>query len=474
VARRWRSRRERLGWIVGLAMILPASGCAAVLGGYELAPNGLTRDEDAYRRALASEAAAVYRATIEGKRVLPDDDLLRLLYAGTAGRYAGAHEESSRLLDVAAYVAEDRVTLSLSRELLSMLTSDRALPFVPSPTERLMIPYFAALNFLDAGNAEAAAVEARRIEALLDQRHDGTPPDQRPPDARFLHYFAGAVFEAAGDWNAADVAYRRAGDLAGSSGASDAAATAPPDPGDGDVIVLVERGFAPHRVEQSVIVVLPPSRAKMLMEGSAAEKAAAAMEAAAHILLTASTGHNDRYRSGTHLQPWLDDSEDDSDGTPYLLRVAWPVLFQETGPGAVFHLWAGDATIGEVARLDLAAGIRRDFDDQRATVVARAVARAVTKAAISAAVEHSVGKKDESAGQLAGLLTNLGTMATERADTRGWHLLPGDIALYRLRLPAGSHDIVLETHDSAGHPVSMGTVTVRPGRTSFVSTRLWH
>jgi uncharacterized protein len=484
--RRWRGLRRIAALVVGLSL----TGCAAALGGYDLAPSGLTRDEDTFRRMLAAEAPTAYRSVLEG-RALPDDDLLRLLYAGIAGRYAGALEESSHLLDLASYMAEDRVTLSLSREALSLVTSDRALAWVPGATERLMIPYLAALNFLDAGDVDAAAVEARRIEALLDQLHDGTPPEERPANVQFLHYLAGAVFEAAGDWVAADVAYRRAGSLPGTptmpwdrqEGVTDGVGAGVVDPGEdsGDVIVLVERGFSPHRVEQSVIIVLPPRQVKMLTEGSAGERAVAAAAAAARILLTASMAYGDggyyrdhRYRTPLHLDPWRDeheDSDEDDDGTPYLLRVSWPVLYQDRLPSHSMTVRAGGVSGAMVARLDVGDGVRRDFDGHRPTMLARTLARGVSKVALSAAVEQTVAKRDEDAGRLAGILTNLGTMATERADVRCWHLLPGEVAMVRLRLAAGTHEVVLDTEDGAMH---LGPVTVRPGRTTFLTTRLWH
>jgi uncharacterized protein len=485
--RRW----QAVAGVAALAAVLPLAGCAAVLGGYDLAPNGLTRDEETFRRDLAFQAPVAYRSAIDGRRPLPEDDLLRLLYAGIAGRYAGAYDESSRLLDVASYLAEDRVTISLSREALSLVTSDRALAYVPGRTERLMIPYLAALNFLAAGDRHAAAVEARRIESLLDQLHGGAPADQRPASSHFLHYFAGAVFEAAGDWNAADVAYRRAGPLAatfasthgaGYGSAPGQGSAAPAADSMGHVLVLIERGFVPHRVEQSVVIVLPPTQVRMLTDGSAGEKAVAAAEAAARILLVAShhggsgTGfyRDNGYRSTIHVEPWRDDEEDEDDegqGNPYLLRVSWPVLYQEPRPAAAVRVQAGEFGTDVIAHFDVAAGIRQDFHDQRAATLARTVARAAAKVAISAAVEHSVGERDETAGRIAGLLTNLGTLATERADTRGWHLLPGDIAMVRLRLPAGSHELTLAGDGSGG--ATLGTVTVRPGQTTFFSTRLW-
>jgi hypothetical protein len=481
------------GRVAALAVALPLSGCAAMLGGYDLAPNGLTRDEDAFRRALASEAPKAYSSVINGRGALPEDDLLRLLYAGIAGRYAGAHEESSRLLDVASYLAEDRVSLSLSREALSLITSDRALAYVPSRTERLMIPYLSALNYAESGSFEAAAVEARRIEALIDQFHDGIPFEERPADNRFLHLFTGAIFEAAGDWNAADVAYRRAGVTGGLWELPWATGSAAADDGMGDVIVLVESGFVAHRVEQSVIVVLPPEQVKMLTDGTAGEKAIAAVEAAARILMAASVYYGDRsgyyhdhgYRSAIHLEPWRQDRcvdghwrgssgrcaqvEDEDDGNPYFLRIAWPVLFQEPVPGGPLRIRAGELGADPVARFDLSAGVRSDFDDQRSATLARTVARAAAKLALTSSVEQSIGKRDEAAGQIAGLLTNLGTLMTERADTRGWHLLPGSVSLVRLRLPAGTHDLGLEADRGA----PLNTVTVRPGHTTFVTTRIW-
>jgi uncharacterized protein len=465
----------RLRAVLLLAVAVPLAGCAAMLGGYDLAPNGLTRDDDALRRALAFEAPRAYEAMLNGKGAVPEDPLLRLLFAGMAGRHGGSPVESSRLLDVASYLAEDRVTLSLSREALSLVTSDRSLAYVPTTTERLMIPYVAALNFLEAGKLDAAAVEARRIEALLDQTLDGIAPADRPRDAAFLHHFAAAIFEAAGDYNSADVSYRRAGRIDESLGRSSRT-----DGGGSDmaeVVVLVERGFAPHRVEQSVVIVLPPTQAAMLTDGSAADRAVAAAEAAARVLLTASLHFGDRsgfyrdpgYRSGLRLEPWRDEKGGDGggDGTPYFLRMSWPVLFQDPIPAGPVRVRAGELGTDAIARFDVGSWTRRDFDAQRPLILARAVARAAAKLAVSAAVESSVGKRDEAAGQLAGLLANLGTAATERADTRCWHLLPGDISLVRLTLPAGTHELSLES----GRPFA--TVVLEPGETRFVSTRLW-
>lgn len=482
-----------------LAAALPLSGCAAMIGGYDLAPNGLPKSEDALRRALAFEAEKCYAEVIEGKRPLPDDDLLRLLYAGTAGYYAGTWDESAHLLDLASYLAEDRVTLRVSQQALSMITSDRALDYTPGRTERLMIPWVAAMTYLEAGDYDGAAVEARRIEALLDRMDEGVPPDSLPDQSRFLHYFAGTVFEAARDWSAADVAYRRAGPLAEELGTGLDEDGRPVADSLGDVVVLVERGFVPHRVEQSVVVVLPPAQVEMLTEGDAGEKALAAASAAARILLTAAhvygerSGYYDRdrgYHAPLRLEPWHDDpcggracqksegkdrEDGEKDTEPYLLRISWPVLYQEEAIPEALRVRTGDVVAEAGARLDLAAGTRRDFEAERATMLARTVARAAAKVALSASVKGAVEKKDEGAGELLGLLTNIGTLLTERADTRAWHLLPGSVSLVRLRLPPGTHNLTVEVGGAGerGRVEHLGVVRVLPGETTFVGTRLW-
>jgi uncharacterized protein len=479
---------------LGLAAAALVASCAPFLSSYDLAPNGLARDEDAIRRTLAFEAPKVYGSLISGNGAAPEDPLLRLMYAGIAGRYAGERDASSRLLDVASYLAEDRVTISLSREALSLMTSDRSLAYVPGSTERLMIPYPSALNYLETGDLQGAAVEARRIEALLDQYLDGVAPDERPRDAGFLHHFAGAVFEAAGEWDAAEVAYRRAGRIAESLGAPPRGSGGADG---GEIVVLIERGFVPHRVEQSVVMVIPSAKLDRLTEGSMAERALAATAAATYLLVAASARYGDRsglyhdhgFRTAVHLAPWEDDrcvdgrwsrsgakcADDEEPGAPYLLRIAWPVLFQEPGPSGTVRVRAGELGADPIAWLDVADGIRRDFDAERSAMVARAIARAAAKLAVTTAVEKTVARRDETAGQLAGILTNMGTALAERADTRGWHLLPGEIGMVRLRLPAGTHELSFDAGrpEGSARTVPFAVVTVRAGETRFVSTRLW-
>ncbi|HKJ92413.1 MAG TPA: hypothetical protein VJ957_04550, partial [Longimicrobiales bacterium] len=289
-----------------LAGAASLGGCAAAFAGQDLAPNGLPKPEAQLRRELSGGHAASAFEQVTGKdAVVPDDDLLRLLYAGALGHYAGRYDQSSELLDVAAALAEDRQTRSASHEAISFLSNDRVLPYTPSHTERLMLHYYAALDYVAMGEPGEAAVEARRIAALLDRWDGGAPPESTSDEHRFFRYFVGVLFQAAGEANDAAVAFRHA------PGYADTLDVPPAD--SGDVLVLIERGFVAHRVEQSVMIVLPGSELDLLTHGFVPAQLAAGGVVAAHVLAIANSAgyptyyHDDTYLRPVRVDPWGSD-----------------------------------------------------------------------------------------------------------------------------------------------------------------------
>src|SRR5690606_14945169 len=267
----------------GGLLALALGGCAGLFGSFDVAPSGLRTRDDRLRRMLEGGRAdaALEQLVPEGKAD-PGDALLRALYAGTVAHYAGEYEASSAAFELAVLLAEDRYTTSISRSALSLLTSDRALPFEPSPSERLLIPYYSALNYLNRGDTEGAAVEARRLSALLERYRTDERADRRLHG--LLRAFAGAVFEAAGERNDADVAYRNARALGVDSMLAPTRDVPSAPDSLGDVVVLIERGFVAHRVEQGLAVLLLPEEIELFDEGNAEERAALAAHIAARVV----------------------------------------------------------------------------------------------------------------------------------------------------------------------------------------------
>lgn len=506
--RRALARRGRLLPAALIALVtLTGSGCATFLPGANSAPNGLTRPDADLRGLLARGAydSAFVRVRADDE-VAPDDELLRAMYDGIVGYYAGAYDSSLAALDRAEQLAQDRITISTSRNLLSTVTNDRVLPYEPGPSERMLLHYYGIMAGLQSGDAQAAAVEARRLSHILDQvEEDADAGDVEGARLRgLLHYVAGVAFEAAGDQNGADVSYRRA-----TRAAPD---LAPPEPdgapaGSGELVVVLEQGFVAHLAEETVWVLLNPDEVDLFSAGDAAEKVALAGLVAAQVASELVARSSDAYRRehSRGRDTWRDrrgghssdpftgrrvyyedrDFDHDDGDVPYLLEVAWPVLRDE--PDGLLGeplIVAGPGARGAVAAVadepgltqpvaytaDVSDAFRTDYASGRAAVLGRTILRAVSRFAISKAAEKKASEKNEAVGKIVGGLFNLGSVALERADTRSWHLLPGRIGIARLRLPEGEHAVSVRAN---GREIMLGTADVRAGRVSVLTTRMW-
>jgi len=493
-------------WLLAVAALLISStGCARLFGSYDIAPNGLATSEDRLRHMLASGQADVAFAGFGNGRSAPDDEVLRALYQGAVAYYAGDYAESARILDVAGVLADDRVTKSISRSALSLVSNDRVLPYEPGRTERLMIPYYAALARVGMGDIEGAAVEARRLSLLLQVHSDDDEQLDTSLEAT-LRYLAGALFEAHGDRNDSDVAYRNALAL-------DSTLAVPPTPATsatGTVIVILEQGFVAHRVEQGLSVLLLPEEVDLIANGESDERSGALAFVAARTLREAARSpflHEGLHRPTTLFVPPPEDpsliprrrpkvvcktveepsnsngtasstesrkecteEEPELDELPYLLKVAWPVYRTDSHVIQAAQLFGAGDTIRFQGNADLSRSVVSDFQAERALIVARTVARGAAKLAITKGAEKKLEDRNEAAGKIIGLLGNLGNALLERADTRSWHLLPAGISIARVQLAPGEHSLSIA---AGGRTIALEPVTVQPGAVSVVSARAW-
>src|SRR5688572_9582952 len=227
-----------------LVLALGGAGCSTLrttLHGYDLGPNGIARPQHRLREAVATGDFVRALAWHE------EDDLLDRLNRATAAYYAGQFLRAGAMLDTAALVSDDRITERLSRDALALVTNDNARQYRPRRTERLFIPYYGMQAYARAGNWSDAAVEARRLAALLAQ-HDGDRDERERPLHATLEHLAGAVFERAGYRDEAQVAYRAANRML------DQAPERIPGPGhdEGELLLVLERGFVAHRVTERI------------------------------------------------------------------------------------------------------------------------------------------------------------------------------------------------------------------------------
>jgi hypothetical protein len=419
------------------------------------------------------------------------------LYAGTVAHYGTNHAASARALAQANAIAEDRYTKSMTRAGVSLLTSDVAMPYAAGRTERLLVHYYGVLGYLRQDSTAAAAVEARRLSKLLEQYGDGRTAEEAATHA-MLHYVAGVAFDAAGERTSAAVAYRNAAALAPDSGAHAAAQPAParrsrgrrapaPPPA-GEVVVVLEQGFIGRRAERSGTLGFDSSEVARLALGDttaavlenrrvpdAAAAPAPTRSPAPEVVLAHDTPRRRTPQTRPmDARPAAPVHPATMGGAPpgYVLRIAWPAGVRE--PRAAAPL--GVVVVGGAARppaalrfrADLSDAAERDFERQRAALVARAASRAATK-------YWATRVATKKGGAVGGAVANAATALLERADTRSWHLLPGTVSVARFTLPPGLHDLALEFPTAGGPPlrIPIGQVTVAADRITVLSKRLW-
>jgi hypothetical protein len=441
-----------------------ASGCAtlrATLHGYETGPGGIARPQHRLRQALVAGDFVQALAWHE------DDALLDRLTRATSAYYAGQYLRAGALLDTAALESDDRITERLSRDALALVTNDNARPYRPRRTERLFIPYYGMLAYARAARWEDAAVEARRLAALLAQHESDRDAAERPLHA-VLSHLVGAVLERAGCAGEAQVAYRVAHLML--EQAPERIAT--PGRDEGELLVVLERGFVAHRVTERIDVYIGDDderrhdpRHPQSTDRPAAQSGADPRrpKSAINVLGEGGAASSDSGKVRRHRNKHHDDDAD------YWLAVAFPTLRRsdrQWGTGAQLRVEdvARDAVrIGSVVDDAASADERRD----RLAMLARATARAGAKYAIAKAV------KDKK-GEVAGTLANYGASLLERADVRAWHLLPQEVQLYRTRMNAGTRAVRLEvTEGGVTRTLDLGTVTVRPGTLTIAPFRVW-
>ena len=159
---------------------------------------------------IALEAGQPEKAYADLQKNAPKkSDIPFLFELGLVAHYANHFQESNAALDQAGDIAEDRYTKSLSKEAVSLVTSDQMRPYPGTRYERLLSHYYRTINYVYLNQLEGALVECRRATALInyfkgeDEKYDFF-------GAGFLAHLSGILFEATGEWNDAYISYKQA------------------------------------------------------------------------------------------------------------------------------------------------------------------------------------------------------------------------------------------------------------------------
>lgn len=129
--------------------------------------------------------------------------------------------------------------------------------------------------------------------------------------------------------------------------------------------------------------------------------------------------------------------------------ISWPVI--EPGPSMyVTGFRVGGQSVSPSTITSVNHMARRALADEMPGIIFRSSVRAIAKGAAQKVVQDNAASMGP-VGSLLSLATSITAVATENADERIWRSLPDNFSVSRVSLPAGPHQIVI---DSPAGPIT--------------------
>lgn len=373
----------------------------------------------------------------------PGDRVVDLLNRGALLRMAGEYEASNRALESAYDAMAEVDPLSVSESIGSLMVGETVFAYAGEPHERVLLHLLMAFNYLDLGDADAARVEALRVDLRLQRlaAEQGRSVYRQDPFARYL---SGLIFEHLGEPDQALVAYRQAFEAYREQ--SERLGVAVPGSLQKDLLRLADQlGLDDDRVEWQDAFGLEqwPDPAEH------GDKA--------HAVMIAGVGLAPRKgEQGFMVQ--------DHRGRVHSVALPYYESRQRVVGGFRLIAEADSATAEPVHDLDALARIL--LNEQQGALAARALGRLL--------VQKEMIDQAREANPIAGLAMNVFTVAVDRADTRTWGMLPAQYYMARISLPPGEHRLALVYEGRSGRPltrVDLGTVELKAGAYHFLFDR---
>lgn len=396
-----------------LLFILLLPGCAGHVA-YDTLSMHLSKDD-------CESATALMAASVEDYG--DNGSLLFLLDSAMVNMRCQNFHTAQEQFRAAEDLAESLWTLSVSRELASLLANDYLLEYRGEDFERAMIHLMSALAFLDSREPGEALVECRRLDslfALLNDRYEG---ENVYKEDAFARYLSGILREGDHDPDGAFIDYKKAIETYADSG-------------------KYYQVSAPDSLKDDLFRVAR-------LSGRLADAQAVF------------PGYSDKVSQGEgmgqvvfiQLQGRVPQKEEDRIFIPTkhgTLTIAFPrfVPSQQPGPG---HTLVLRPETGEPVRIetslvsDIGAIAVKDLEDRRIRITVKAIARAAAKqVAIRQAAKQAGKNKDKEVQQAVETALNLLNALFEHADLRSWQSLPGQIYMARKFLLPGSYHVQAE------------------------------
>jgi tetratricopeptide (TPR) repeat protein len=425
------------------ALSLSTLGCAGHEDRLKSALDALDRGEPREAVVALNEQLEVDRAEDLPKALEGDNALLVLDRATVlqslddyklSQRDFGAADKSIEVLDFSRSAADD---------VGKYLFSDDVGPYKAPAYEKLLVNTMNMMNYLAQGDLQGAKVEARRLAVMQKFIKD------RGEENAMLglgSYLAGFAFEHSGSPSEALLYYDDALRYAqypslrdplrvltqgqpkspGIDALVGGAGALPPVAATGEADLCVVVGFG--RVPQKIPVRIPIGLALTFVSGSISPNDAAQANALA----------------AKGLVTW----------------VNYPTLGKARGRYSIPTFSLDGRPLPMEEALDVEAEVRTAWKEIEGTIILSAITRMVARAVAGEVAAGATRAASDSGplGLIVGLAATAALSAADTPDTRSWATLPSRIAIARLRVPAGTHEIRLAARGlSKTYRVTLGS-----------------
>jgi len=361
-----------------------------------------------------------------------------LLDSAVINLQCGNYSKSNSYFQEAEDLAERLWTKSVTSEAAAFVTNDYATPYAGEDFERAGINLFSAISYSLERNNEEALVECRRLDSVLSMYNDKYEEKNVYKEDAFGRYLSGMIYEAGGELEDAYIDYYKSfkiyGDYENNYG------TGAPVSLKKDLMRLAS---ATGRSRELLSEFKDLKGTADLSYGEAKKKG--------KVVLIHINGKSPVKVSHSIVVP----------STQGPISLAFPQYIVNKPICSNSKLVIRSATNTFEAEAELVEDINeiavKNLDDRKGRVIVKAMARAALK---QAAANNLI--QDDN---LRSVFNILNTAVLERADTRTWRTLPGEVNMARIYLNEGTYNI---SGANCGREEHLEEISIKAGETRFL------
>ncbi len=378
-------------------------------------------------------------------------ELLYLLDSAMVHMQCQDFETAQTRFHAAERLSQELWTESISRQTASLVTNDYLLKYEGEDYERALINMMSAIGYLQSGQIDDALIECRRLDSLLALFNDKYDKKNVYQEDAFGRYLSGTLNEADNQLDDAFIDYQAA-----------------------------FKTYLDYQKYYDTPVPAPLFE-DLLRVAEAVDRIEDVKQLPIH----------------TADHPWRSFAETRAMGKVVLLQLSGKAplktegqIFIPTGSGPVtvafprlrllpqacnYHQLTLTSGIDRFdAQLALAEDINRialkNLEDKKVRIITKTIARAVAKQVFIDSISKN---KDENTEMALKTALNIVNLFLERADTRSWQTLPGEIYITRLFVPPGEYAVAISACDD--DPKKLKNILVKAGKTDYIvhDERFW-